>query len=189
MLLESIVCADSPRTFRIAPRAGLLTILPLWSLGGYGRIALRSGKGCRQEAAHLAQFMAKLTDLNGDGELKPQAATVTALLGWRGWCSRWPASPNFGFARAHRRSSFSVPFCIRACISADSQGGDCRLAAHPTLGLFHGIPGNKKNLGLAQARRRAGSTVVTVNDRGTWGSPGNYSFVQNLEDAEALARK
>jgi pimeloyl-ACP methyl ester carboxylesterase len=56
---------------------------------------------------------------------------------------------------------------------------------HPTFVLFHGLPGNEKNLDLAQAVRRAGWTVVTVNYRGSWGSPGNYSFAQCLEDAQA----
>jgi uncharacterized protein len=56
---------------------------------------------------------------------------------------------------------------------------------HPTFVFFHGLPGNEKNLDLAQAVRRAGWTVVTVNYRGSWGSPGNFSFAQNLEDAEA----
>jgi pimeloyl-ACP methyl ester carboxylesterase len=56
---------------------------------------------------------------------------------------------------------------------------------HPTFVLFHGLPGNEKNLDLAQAVRRAGWTVVTINYRGSWGSPGNYSFAQNLEDAQA----
>jgi pimeloyl-ACP methyl ester carboxylesterase len=58
-------------------------------------------------------------------------------------------------------------------------------APHPTFFLFHGLPGNEKNLDLAQAVRRAGWTVVTVNYRGSWGSPGNFRFAQNLEDAEA----
>jgi len=56
---------------------------------------------------------------------------------------------------------------------------------HPALILFHGLPGNEQNLDLAQAVRRAGWTVVTVNYRGSWGSPGNFRFAQNLEDAEA----
>jgi pimeloyl-ACP methyl ester carboxylesterase len=56
---------------------------------------------------------------------------------------------------------------------------------HPAFVLFHGLPGNEKNLDLAQAVRRAGWTVVTVNYRGSWGSPGNFRFAQNLEDAEA----
>ncbi len=56
---------------------------------------------------------------------------------------------------------------------------------HPTFVLFHGLPGNEKNLDLAQAVRRAGWTVVTINYRGSWGSPGSFSFGQNLEDAEA----
>ena len=42
---------------------------------------------------------------------------------------------------------------------------------HPAFVFFHGLPGNEKNLDLAQAVRRAGWTVVTVNYRGSWGSP------------------
>ncbi len=34
--------------------------------------------------------------------------------------------------------------------------------------------------------RRAGWTVVTFNYRGSWGSPGQYRFMQNLEDANAV---
>jgi len=56
---------------------------------------------------------------------------------------------------------------------------------HPAFVFFHGLPGNEKNLDLAQAVRRAGWTAVTVNYRGSWGSPGNFRFAQNLEDAEA----
>ena len=56
---------------------------------------------------------------------------------------------------------------------------------HPVFIFFHGLPGNEKNIDLAQAVRRAGWTAVTVNYRGSWGSPGNYSFAGNLEDARA----
>src|SRR5690348_6082167 len=47
---------------------------------------------------------------------------------------------------------------------------------HPTLVLMHGVPGNEKNLDLAQAVRRAGWNVITFNYRGSWGSPGKFSF-------------
>ena len=57
---------------------------------------------------------------------------------------------------------------------------------HPTLVLLHGLPGNEKNLDLAQAVRRAGWTVITFNYRGSWGSPGLYSFVHTGEDADAV---
>ena len=57
---------------------------------------------------------------------------------------------------------------------------------HPTVILCHGLPGNEKNLDLAQAMRRAGWIVVTFNYRGSWGSPGDYRFAQNLEDAAAV---
>ena len=57
---------------------------------------------------------------------------------------------------------------------------------HPTLVLCHGWPGNEKNLDLAQAVRRAGWNVVTFNYRGSWGSPGQFHFAQNPEDAAAV---
>jgi uncharacterized protein len=57
---------------------------------------------------------------------------------------------------------------------------------HPTLVICHGLPGNEKNLDLAQAVRRAGWNAVTFNYRGSWGSPGAYRFAQNLEDADAV---
>ncbi len=58
--------------------------------------------------------------------------------------------------------------------------------AHPTLVLLHGLPGNEKNLDLAQAVRRAGWHAVTVNYRGSWGSPGRFRFAHTLEDARAV---
>ena len=57
---------------------------------------------------------------------------------------------------------------------------------HPTIIICHGLPGNEKNLDLAQAVRRAGWNAVTFNYRGSWGSPGSYRFAQNLEDADAV---
>jgi uncharacterized protein len=57
---------------------------------------------------------------------------------------------------------------------------------HPTLVICHGLPGNEKNLDLAQAVRRAGWNAVTFNYRGTWGSPGPFRFAQNLQDADAV---
>lgn len=57
---------------------------------------------------------------------------------------------------------------------------------HPTLVLMHGLPGNEKNLDLAQAVRRAGWNVITFNYRGSWGSPGKFSFAGNLQDAGSV---
>jgi pimeloyl-ACP methyl ester carboxylesterase len=57
---------------------------------------------------------------------------------------------------------------------------------HPTLLICHGLPGNEKNLDLAQAVRRAGWNAVTFNYRGSWGSPGVFRFAQNVDDAEAV---
>jgi len=57
---------------------------------------------------------------------------------------------------------------------------------HPTLVLCHGWPGNEKNLDLAQAVRRAGWNAITFNYRGSWGSPGDFHFIQVSEDAAAV---
>lgn len=61
-------------------------------------------------------------------------------------------------------------------------------APHPTLLLLHGFPGNEQNLDLAQAARRAGWHVLTLHYRGSWGSPGRFSFGGAAQDAHtALA--
>ena len=60
--------------------------------------------------------------------------------------------------------------------------------AHPTVLLLHGLPGNEQNLDLAQAIRRDGWNVLTLHYRGSWGSPGAFSFAHCVEDAaSALA--
>jgi uncharacterized protein len=59
---------------------------------------------------------------------------------------------------------------------------------HPTLVLFHGLPGNEKNLDIAQAVRRAGWNAVAFSYRGSWGSPGKFSFSHNLEDARSVLK-
>lgn len=55
----------------------------------------------------------------------------------------------------------------------------------PTMLLLHGLPGNERNLDLAQAVRRAGWHVLTFTYRGAWGSPGRFSIAAALEDARA----
>jgi uncharacterized protein len=56
----------------------------------------------------------------------------------------------------------------------------------PVMVFCHGLPGNEKSLDLAQAVRRAGWVAVTFNYRGSWGSPGTFSFMGNLDDARAV---
>jgi pimeloyl-ACP methyl ester carboxylesterase len=59
---------------------------------------------------------------------------------------------------------------------------------HPTVLLLHGLPGNEQNLDLAQSIRRLGWNVLTLHYRGSWGSPGVFSFSNCLEDgASAVA--
>lgn len=56
---------------------------------------------------------------------------------------------------------------------------------HPTVILMHGLPGNERNLDLAQAIRRSGWDVLTFTYRGAWGSPGDFSITNAMEDATA----
>lgn len=57
---------------------------------------------------------------------------------------------------------------------------------HPTIVIFHGIPGNEKNFDLAQVFRRAGYNAMVFHYRGSWGSEGIYSVKNDLEDAEVV---
>jgi pimeloyl-ACP methyl ester carboxylesterase len=59
---------------------------------------------------------------------------------------------------------------------------------HPVVILLHGFPGNERNLDLAQDMRRAGWDVLYFNYRGSWGTPGDFSFAHGIEDvAVAIA--
>ena len=56
---------------------------------------------------------------------------------------------------------------------------------HGVVILLHGFPGNEKNLDLAQAMRRDGWNVLYFNYRGSWGTPGAFSFSHCMEDAQS----
>ena len=57
-------------------------------------------------------------------------------------------------------------------------------ARHPTLLLLHGYPGNERNLDLAQVVRSHGWNVIYFNYRGAWGSQGEFSFTNAIEDVK-----
>ena len=56
---------------------------------------------------------------------------------------------------------------------------------HPAVVLLHGFPGNERNLDLAQEIRSAGWDVLYFDYRGSWGSPGDFSFSHGIEDTAA----
>lgn len=56
----------------------------------------------------------------------------------------------------------------------------------PTVLLLHGIPGNEQNEDLAQYLRRIGFNVLTFHYSGCFGSSGDYSLKNNLQDAETV---
>jgi len=59
---------------------------------------------------------------------------------------------------------------------------------HPTVLLLHGLPGIDQHLDLARAMQREGWNVLAFHYRGSWGSPGKFTFSHCVEDAaSALA--
>ena len=63
---------------------------------------------------------------------------------------------------------------------------------HPTLLLLHGFPGNERNLDLAQVVRAHGWNVIYFDYRGSWGSQGQFSFencVQDVKNVVAFCKK
>jgi pimeloyl-ACP methyl ester carboxylesterase len=57
---------------------------------------------------------------------------------------------------------------------------------HPAVVLLHGFPGYERNLDLAQDMRRAGWDVVYFDYRGSWGTPGAFSFGHGIEDVASV---
>lgn len=57
--------------------------------------------------------------------------------------------------------------------------------AHPTVIVLHGWPGNERNLDISRSAQRAGWNAVTFSYRGSWGSPGEWTFAHCAEDTEA----
>ena len=58
-------------------------------------------------------------------------------------------------------------------------------APHPVVVLLHGFPGNERNLDIAQDIRRAGWDVLYFDYRGSWESPGAFSFSHGIKDTAA----
>lgn len=53
---------------------------------------------------------------------------------------------------------------------------------HPLVLMLHGFPGTEKNYDVAQGLRAVGFHVAHFHYRGSWGSPGSFSFVNVLQD-------
>src|SRR5690349_7293860 len=56
---------------------------------------------------------------------------------------------------------------------------------HPLAIILHGFPGYERNQDLAQSIRRAGWHVLIFHYRGSWGSDGNFSFANAMDDTDA----
>ena len=87
---------------------------------------------------------------------------------------------------AHPASSLAAQFKSHGATINAQVYRPAGAGVHPTVLLFHGLPGNEQNLDLARALQRAGWTVVTFHYRGSWGSGGDYTLAGGVDDAEAL---
>jgi pimeloyl-ACP methyl ester carboxylesterase len=58
--------------------------------------------------------------------------------------------------------------------------------SHPTAVLLHGLPGFEQNEDLAQTIRRSGWNALIFHYRGAWGSGGNFSFSNCVEDVHSV---
>lgn len=59
---------------------------------------------------------------------------------------------------------------------------------HSIILLLHGFPGNETNFDLAHIYRRLGFNVLVIHYRGCWGSEGQFSFNNCLEDVQATIK-
>jgi dipeptidyl aminopeptidase/acylaminoacyl peptidase len=59
---------------------------------------------------------------------------------------------------------------------------------HPTILLLHGMPGIEINIDLARILCRAGWNVLVFHYRGAWGSEGEFSLTNSLEDVENVIK-
>ena len=57
---------------------------------------------------------------------------------------------------------------------------------HPAVVLSHGYPGNEQNMDLVQFLRALGFAVLTYHYSGSWGSDGDFSFRNCIEDANTV---
>lgn len=59
---------------------------------------------------------------------------------------------------------------------------------HPAVLLLTGFPGNEMNYDIARMLQRQGFNVFTFNYRGSWGSGGEYSWSNFIEDTIAALK-
>lgn len=89
------------------------------------------------------------------------------------------------------KSDSEYPASLRSIILESSK---CKLLStllladgpgpHPTILLLHGFPGNENNFDVAHSARRSGWNVFTFHYRGMWGSEGEFSWNNCIEDVK-----
>lgn len=108
---------------------------------------------------------------------------LLAVLAARGQNAAISADPPPDKANPAAAMTFQLPThgaLVNAFVYVAAGAGP-----HPSVILLHGFPGNERNLDLAQAIRRAGWNVLYLDYRGSWGSPGDFSFTHCMEDTAA----
>jgi len=119
------------------------------------------------------------------------AATITLSL--VASAARGQATDPVTTDPAPRDTLFPATFAELALTSGGARLNAFMLVAqgagpHPLVVLLHGYPGNERNLDVAQALRRAGTNVLYLDYRGSWGSGGTFSFANAQADVAATLR-
>lgn len=118
-----------------------------------------------------------------------RAIGTAHLLAWEALCL---AGCGAGGRASAERSDADLPGAlvpVRVPSGGDDLLGILFLAdgpgPHATILLLHGFPGYENNFDLAHAVRRSGRNVLVIHYRGSWGSPGRFSFAAALADTRA----
>jgi pimeloyl-ACP methyl ester carboxylesterase len=121
------------------------------------------------------------------------AAILAAGFAWTAVPANAGMPPVPGASTSHAKPSGAIDRASMQTMQIPSHGALMNalvyIAAgpgpHPVVILLHGFPGNERNLDLAQDMRRAGWDVLYFNYRGSWGTPGDFSFAHSIEDTAA----
>lgn len=92
------------------------------------------------------------------------------------------AKPNENFPASTQELTFNANGKRMSGFIYQAQGP----ALKPTVLLLHGYPGNEKNLDVAQALRSIGWNVVFFHYRGSWGSEGEFGFLNAEQDVQTV---
>ncbi len=123
--------------------------------------------------------------MNDSQKMRPAQKQASECTKWLNLNYMWMDRPSYDFGE--------VPPEIIGILAKGKRGrifctyltaGNPR--PKPTVIICHGYPGNEQNFDVAATLRRVGFNVMTFHYSGSWGSDGNFSFANCIEDATTV---